>query len=1009
MKGKNFVKIFTIALVLVCIYQLSFTLIANRYESSINKKFDGNSNLAQRYLDSVSNQTLVNLGFAKFTYQQVKEQSINLGLDLQGGMNVVMEVSVVDLIKALSNYSKDPNFNKAIDQAILEEANSQSDFVSIFLKNYYALVPDGKLAAIFATRENIGKIDFNSSNADVEQVIRTEAEGAIDRSFNILRSRIDRFGVTQPNIQRQQGTGRIIIELPGVSNPERVRKLLQGTAKLEFWETYEAAEVLERLFAANKAIKDKLNAEELLKNGKEKVKNEEDNNLNKDTTVAKAAIEPKSDTSLLNNSDLLAELKADSLKNDSTAMSAEEFAKENPLFAVLSPNISQDNRVQQGPVVGFAMARDTAQINRYLAMDEARAALPRNLRLLWTVKGSGETTKFFQLVAIKTRNNDDRAPLEGDAISDARPNLDQNGAVEVSMNMNAEGAKIWKRLTADNIGKSIAIVLDNAVYSFPTVKGEISGGMSSISGGFTQNEAADLANILKAGKLPAPARILEEAVVGPSLGKEAINSGFFSLISGLLLVLIFMIIYYGTSGWVANLALFANVFFIFGVLASLQAVLTLPGIAGIVLTIGMSVDANVLIYERIREELRSGKGLKLAIRDGYLNAYSSIIDANVTTLLTGIILFTFGTGPIQGFATTLIIGILTSLFAAIFLTRLTFDWMLNKNKPLAFESKLSEKAFQNKTYDFMGKRKLMYAISGAIIVTGIISMVARGFSLGVDFSGGRSYIVELPTDAKTSELRTDFGKVSAFKDGVPEIKTFGTNNKFKITTKYLIEDKTEEADEKVAMAIYEGLKSKLTNEMSFEDFEDKIIQSSQKVGPTIVDDIKSSAFWSIIVSLLAIATYIYIRFRKLNYSLGAALSLIHDVLIILSIFSIGYGFLPFNMEIDQAFIAALLTIVGYSINDTVVVFDRLRENLGASKQKDDTEDVVNNAVNGTLSRTLITAVTTIFVVLILFIFGGEVIRAFSFALLIGLVVGTYSSIYIASAIVLDFQQKKLKQ
>lgn len=1000
MKSKGLVRSLVIAFALVCIYQLSFTLVSSRIESKARKFAGGDPVKEKAYLDSIADQKVYNLLVKSFTFQEVKEQQLNLGLDLQGGMNVVMEVSVADVVRALSNYSKDASFNKAIELATERQKSSQLDFVTLFEQAYNEVDPNGKLAAIFATRENQSKIDYNSSNAQVIEMVRLETEGAIDRSFNILRTRIDKFGVTSPNIQRQQGTGRIIIELPGVDNPERVRRLLQGSAKLEFWETYEGGEVIERIFEVNKMLADK---QKLAKSDATK-------------SDATAGTTPSDSAAPAAENDLLTQLAAAdtaAASGDSAQMGVEQSRRDNPLFMLLQPAIFQGEdggtRAMKGPVVGTASIRDTAKINAILAMDEARALLPRNLKLLWTVKGRGEGNKFLDLVAIKTRSNDERAPLEGDVITDARESIDNFNQVEVSMTMNAEGAKVWRRLTADNIDKSIAIVLDDYVYSYPNVNQEISGGMSSISGNFTTEEAKDLANILKAGKLPAPARIVEEAIVGPSLGAEAISAGLISMIAGLLLVLVFMVAYYAKAGIVANVALFANIFFIFGVLASLQAVLTLPGIAGIVLTIGMAVDANVLIFERIREELTGGKSMRLAIADGFKNSLSSIIDANVTTLLTGIILYSFGTGPIRGFATTLIVGILTSLFCALLITRLIIEWQLAKEKDITFGTKWSQTVFTGLNIDFLSKRKMWYGISGAVIIAGMISMFTQGFNLGVDFKGGRSYVVSFEEGKKATDLRS---ALSGVFEGSPEVKTFGSDTKFKITTSYKINEEGEDVDALVEQKLFEGLSGIMVNKIDFETFKAERILSSQKVGPTIADDIKASAFMSIIFSLVVISIYILIRFRKANYAIGAALALLHDVLFVLAIFTLTWKIMPFSMEIDQAFIAAILTIVGYSINDTVVVFDRLREYLNLHHGKDSAE-VINNAVNSTFSRTIITALTTILVVFVLFLFGGETIKGFTFALLIGLFVGTYSSIFIASAVVLDtakwFEGKKPKK
>jgi SecD/SecF fusion protein len=1005
MKSKGAIKFLVYAFMVVCLYQLSFSFLEGVYLNRAKEYAKGDSALEKAYLDSISDVEVLNMGIRKFTFQQIKEHKLNLGLDLQGGMNVIMEVSVSEVVRALSNFSKDATFNKAMALAESRQSNSQSDFVTLFDQAWKEVSNGARLSAVFSTRENQGRITFNSSDAEVIDVIRAETEGAIDRSFNILRTRIDKFGVTSPNIQRQQGTGRIIIELPGVDNPERVRKLLQGTAKLEFWETYENADIIQRIFDVNKL----LGEEKKRSSGKE------------DTALAalSATSESTTDTNAIaatdttNGDDLMKQLaSADTASEGDTSKSMAQARLENPLFALMMPAVTQEkdgsSRSVKGPVIGTSSIRDTAKVNAIFARQEVRALLPRNLRLLWTVKGRGEGERFLDLIAVKTRSNDSRAPLEGDVITDARESLDNMGQVEVSMTMNPEGAKTWRRMTADNIERSIAIVLDDYVYSYPTVRSEISGGMSSISGNFTVDEAKDLANILKAGKLPAPARIVEEAIVGPSLGAEAISSGLWSIVAGMLCVLLFMIAYYARAGVVANVALFANVFFIFGVLASLQAVLTLPGIAGIVLTIGMAVDANVLIFERIREELSGGKSMRMAVTDGFKNAYSSIIDANVTTLLTGIILYSFGTGPIRGFATTLIVGILCSLFSAIFISRLIIDYMVEKNKTVSFGTGWSMRLFSNLNIDFLGRRKLWYSISGFVIIAGFVSMFAQGFNLGVDFKGGRSYIIEVPQGQKSTDIRAALtGPLTS----APEVKTFGSDTKFKVTTSYLIGQQGQEVDEQVERKVFEGLSPILGGKVDFETFRDKHILSSQKVGPTIADDIKTSAVLSIVVSILVIGLYILLRFRKLNYSIGASVALLHDVLVVLAVFSLFWKFMPFGMEIDQAFIAAILTIVGYSINDTVVVFDRLREYLGVHHVSEN-QKIINTALNDTLSRTIITALTTILVVLVLFLFGGEVIKGFTFALLVGLVVGTYSSIFVASSLVVDtdnwFNKRKSK-
>ncbi len=991
MQSKAAIRFFAIVFALVCLYQLSFTWITSRVEKQAKEFAQGDEELERRYLDSISSEGVYNILVKNYTYRECKDREINLGLDLQGGMNVTLEVSVVDLVRAMANNSADPTFNAAIEKALEMQKNSQEDFVTLFGRAFASIDPNAKLAspAIFGTRELSNKINaFESTNQEVLAIIREEAENAIDRSFNILRTRIDKFGVSQPNIQRLGNSGRILVELPGVKDKERVRKLLQGSAKLEFWETYENTEIYPMLEKANEVIKE--------------VEKGESAEVSTDTTaVATTETNPaETDTTKEKSlTDLLAG--ADSTKSDSAAVNNqdfEKFAKENPLFAVMRPSIYQEGGNYypgRGPVVGYVAIKDTAKVNKMLAEKRVKALFPPRIKFLWTVKPYDKEGKFVQLVAIKVTNRDGSAPLEGDVIVDARQDFGQFGKTpEINMTMNGEGAKKWKLLTKENIGKSVAIVLDDYVYSFPTVQGEISGGNSSITGNFTINEAKDLANILKAGKLPAPARIVEEAIVGPSLGKEAIRAGLISFILSLVLVLLYMAFWYSHAGWVANLALFANVFFIMGVLASLGAVLTLPGIAGIVLIIGMSVDANVLIYERVREELSNGKGLRLAIEDGYKNAYSSIIDANVTSLLTGIILYVFGTGPIRGFATTLVIGILTSLFAAIFLTRLVFMTLLDKNKNISFASKITENAFKGLSIDFVGKRKLYYIISGVVILAGTVSFFTKGFNLGVDFKGGRSYVVRFDNNVSTVDVRNTL--TNAFGEA-PEVKTFGGDNQVKVTTKFMIDDNSEDADNNVEKALYTGL-----DQMGGK-YE---VMSSQKVGPTIADDIKTSAVWAILFSLFVIFLYIVIRFKRWQFGLGALVALFHDVMIILSIFSIFYNILPFSMEIDQAFIAAILTVIGYSINDTVVVFDRIREYLGMVTNRKEVKDVINDALNSTISRTFNTSITIFVVLLAIFLFGGEVIRGFSFALLTGIVVGTYSSLCIATPVVVDFMKEK---
>ena len=1031
MQNKGAIKFFAIALAIVCLFQLSFTFFTKRVEKkasefSMNEEArnqakqlaKGNAALEltlldsigkareRYYLDSMSNQPVYNILVRKYTYQECKERELNLGLDLKGGMNVTLEVSVVDVVRALSGYSTNPAFTRAIDMAVQKQRNSQSDFVTLFGESFAEVDPNARLAAIFNTVELKDRVTFNSTNEEVLAVIRQETKGAIDRTFNILRTRIDRFGVAQPNIQQLQTAGRILVELPGIKEPERVRKLLQGTAQLEFWETYEFAELVPYFEEANKRLATDVAVDTTAV-------------VADSTQVAEA---PAVDTTAVAKNDTAKSTLLDKISDTTAAgkdkKSFEEYAKKNPLYAYLNPAIFPDNKGNyfpgQGATVGFSSIKDTARVNRMLR--EIKGVFPRDLKLSWTVKPEKDRPEILELVALKVTSRDGKAPLGGDAVVEARQDYDPNGRVEISMLMNAEGAKTWKRLTADNIGNQIAIVMDGYVYSAPRVNGEIPNGRSSITGNFTVEEALDLANILKAGKLPAPARIVQEEIVGPSLGRESINAGLSSFIIAFLLVLLYMGLYYNRAGWIADLALVTNIFFIFGVLTSLGAVLTLPGIAGIVLTLGMAVEANVIIYERIPEEPRGGKGVCLAITDGYNNAYSAIIDGNVTTLLTGIVLYIFGSGPIQGFATTLIIGIITSLFTAIFISRIIFEWMLRRNKDITFDHSFTRYAFTKVNINFIGIRKKLYMVSGAIILLGIISLATKGLNFGVDFSGGRTYVIRFDKDVTTNDIRSSLAKQFG---EAPEVKTFGGNNQVKVTTKYLIEDNSRTADSVAETRLFEGVKQYYGTSMTREEFtsddDQKVLGrlSSQKVGPTIADDIKQGAVLAVFFALLVIFIYIAIRFKKWQYGLGGLVSLTHDTLITISLYSIFYGILPFNLEVDQAFIAALLTIIGYSINDTVIIFDRIREYITLYPKRS-LQDNMNHAMNSTLGRTFNTAGTTLVVLIAIFIFGGEVIRGFIFALLVGIAIGTYSSIFNATPIAFDMinlsnRRKKQKE
>ena len=1010
MKSKGAIRFFAIALAVVCAFQLSFTVVTQMVRQDAGEISGDNRMQQQRYLDSMSTEVVYDLGIQEYTYAECSERELNLGLDLQGGMHTTLAVSIPDLIRQLAGNNQDETFKKALQQAQERQKQSQERFIDLFYAAYREIDPDGKLAPIFATRQNQDAISFTSSNEEVLRFLRRETSEALDRTYNILRARVDKFGVAQPNIQQQEGTGRIIVELPGVEDPERVRRLLQGTAKLEFFETYENQEILEYLGEANQVLAD-LKALE----NEDSTATDADSSLQieslpestaasenvPDTAVEdplEEAVAGDADTGLADTAqDLLAGLDEDTADAD-TSLTQAQARRQNPLFSVLIPNLRQQGDQQvivPGPVVGFTRGADTAQVREMLQKKEVQQVLPNDARFYWTAKTVSEESNFYQLVAIRVNTRDGEAPLDGSVITNARQDFGQmSGRPEIVMNMSPTGAQKWRRMTADNVGRSVAVVLDNRVYSFPTVQGEIPNGRTQITGDFTITEAKDLATILEAGRLPTQVRIIEEAIVGPSLGEESIQAGLVSLVVGLVLVLVFMAFYYRTAGWVADLALMVNLFYIIGVLASLGAALTLPGMAGIVLTIGMSVDANVLIFERIREELLGDKNTKAAIKDGYDRAYSSILDANITTLLVGIILYTFGTGPIKGFATVLIIGILTSLFSAIFITRLLFEARLGKEKGVAFGSQSTLQALRSFSYNFLGGRKTAYLVSGIIILAGIGSMVVRGLEYGVDFKGGYSYVVRFDQPVQTTRVRDALAEPL---EAAPQVKTFGEANQVKIVTDYLIDSQDEKANDRVEAQLMNGLQTL--------DYGQVKIMSSQKVGPTIADDIKQSAVFSVVFSLLIIFFYIFVRFRKWQYGLGATLTLLHDVLVVFSIFSLLQGLLPFSLEVDQAFIAAILTVVGYSINDTVVVFDRIRERLQLRKRSGFIE-TVNVALNDTLSRTLITSLTTLLVVLVLFIFGGEIIRGFSFALLIGVAVGTYSSVFIATPIVVDLEKEK---
>ncbi|GAB3228020.1 protein translocase subunit SecDF [Algoriphagus aestuariicola] len=976
MQNKGVIVFLTVIITALCLYYLSFTFVS----SGIQQKAEayatdasGNIDFAKRraYLDSIWREPVYNFLGADFTYQEIKETELGLGLDLQGGMHVTLAVSPVEIVKGLAGNPKDEGFNKSIEEAREQAKTSDSKYVDLFYAAWQKNNPGKKLSSIFATAANRGRISLESSDSEILDLINTEVENAIERSFNILRTRIDRFGTSQPNIQRIAGSGRIQIELPGVDNQERVRNMLQGVAKLQFWEVLELNEF-------------------------------------------GGAIENI-------NSTWVADQKATATPVDSA--STAEVSPEDSLKNALEKQLEQidpmGNTTDVSPLISSLKAnyglvydvKDTVAINRIIKNERYKSFLPRDLKLLWGVKPTvaEDGSELLELYAIKTTRGSDEAPLEGDVVTDARQTLDQTSRPAVSMQMNAEGARKWRTLTSENVGRRIAVVLDDYVYTAPVVNGEIPNGQSEIAGNFTLVEAQDLANILKSGSLPAPTQIVEESIIGPTLGKEAQNQGVFSMIAGLSLVVLFMIAYYAKGGLVAIAALVFNIFFILGILAQLGTALTLPGIAGIVLTIGMSIDANVLIFERIKEELRNGVGLIAAINAGYSKAFSAILDGNVTTFLTGAILFALGQGPVKGFAIVLMIGIACSFFSSVFITRVIVSWMTKKGdkSSINFTAPFAKNALSGMNIDFMSKRKFAYLISTSIIVIGLAIAAINGLKFGVDFTGGRSYIVAFEEAVVPSDLKV--GLDGEF-DGSVEVKTYGSNNVLKVTTSYLINEDDDASNKEVEAKVKEGIAN--VTGFTYVDNAEQIsdgqfsITGSSKVGATVADDIKASSAEAMIVALIAIFLYILLRFRKWQFSLASIVALVHDTLFVIAAFAIGSAF-GATFEIDQVFIAAVLTVIGYSINDTVIIFDRIRENIDA-RGTNKLVKVFNDSINQTLGRTLITSFTTLIVVIILLLFGGEVLRGFSFALFVGIVVGTYSSIYIATPIVVDLMKKEIE-
>ncbi|MGE5421532.1 MAG: protein translocase subunit SecDF [Chloroflexota bacterium] len=985
MQNKTAVLILAITLGLVSVYQLSFTGAALKVKKDAKEYAKGDLVRENDYLDSVAALPKEEWSFLGNTFKEVQKKELNLGLDLKGGMNVILEVSVEDILRALSNYNTDKTFNDALARADEMQNTSQVDYLTLFGRAFQEIDPNAKLASIFGTVELRDRINFNSSNDEVLKVLDSEVTAAISNAFNILRTRIDRFGVVQPNITQLATKGRILIELPGQTNPQRVRELLQGTANLEFWETYENSEVIGYLVQANNLLREI--------------------RTNAATTPAQTTTEPATG---LQDTTKSAEDLLDLIGKDTTSKAAQDDSREtfnvqNPLFGVLNPRVSNDGQPLSSSMVGVAAAKDTARVNDMLSLNQIKSLFPRDLKFYWSQNPHkyDPTKTLYELHAIKITTRDGRAPLGGDVITSARTSSGLTGSeVEVNFNMNAEGAKTWARMTRENVGRCIAVILDGYVRSFPVVQGEITGGSTEITGDFTIEEADDLSNILKSGKLPAPAHIISDTIIGPTLGKEAINAGMISFLIAFAIVLMYMIFYYSRSaGTIADIALFTNVFLMLGVLASLSTVLTLPGIAGIVLTMGMSVDANVLIYERIREELRAGKGVKLAVSDGYKGALSAILDSNITTLLTGIVLYIFGTGPIKGFATTLVIGIFTSLFSAIWVTRLIYEWLLKRNTKLSFSIKITANILKNTNIDFMGKRRIFYGISIAVTIIGIASLFIRGLNPGIDFTGGRTYVVQFDQPVRTDEVARTL--TDAFGEA-PQVVTFGNDRQVRITTKYRINETG--VDDQVETALYDGLKSMIPSGVTKEQFLTTYRRSSETVGPTIASDIKTKAVWAVVLSLVMMFFYIFIRFRNWQYGLGAMVALAHDTMIVIGIYSLLWGILPFTMEIDQSFIAAILTVIGYSVNDSVVVFDRIREFLPLHRKRP-VNEVINLAMNDTLSRTLNTGVTSILVLIAMFFLGGATIRGFLFAMIVGIIVGTYSSIFVASSIVYDTSRK----
>ena len=991
MQNKGIVKFIALILILVCVFYLSFSFVTRHYE---NKAAAMGEEAGQEYLDSIMNEK-VYLG--AYSLKQCREMEIGLGLDLKGGMNVILEVSVPDVVAVLADHKTDAAFTKSMEQAKKEEETSQADFVSLFIKYYKQNAPGHRLAEVFATQQMKGKVSTQSSDSEVEAAVRAEVQSAVDNSFLVVRNRIDKFGVVQPNIQKLEGqSGRIMVEMPGIKEPERVRKLLQGSANLEFWETYNSQEIVPLLSQLNQRYAAGADVEAAPADSTKAEVAEAD------STKAEAQAEKASALDKLKKADAKADKGAEAMK------------KQNPLFAVFQPVQGQGLST-----VGYAMARDTADVNKIIYSDIAKQVLPSDLKLLWSAKPADFDTKgqVYELHAIKVTEPSGRAPLEGDVITSAKDGFSQYGQPNVSMQMNSDGARRWAQLTKMNIGRAVAIVLDNTVYSAPRVNSEISGGNSEISGNFTIEDTKDLANTLNSGKMPAPTRIVQEEVVGPSLGAQSIQQGIISFIVAFVLLMIYMLCLYGViPGMMANIALIFNLFFTLGILTSFQAALTMPGIAGIVLSLGMAVDPNVLIYQRTEEELRAGSNVREAMKKGYANAFSAIFDSNLTSVITGFILYAFGTGPIRGFATTLIIGIFCSFFTAVYLTRLVYENRMNKDKwlNLTFSTGFSKNLMQNTKFHFMGMYKKTFTIWGVAAVLFIICLAVRGLSKSIDFTGGRNYVVKLEKSVEPEEVRTALA--GAFGEANVSAIALGTDGKtIRVSTNYKIESNDPTVDDECENILFKAMsQAGLVTQKSVEAFKNPDVRaggsiiSSTKVGPSVAKDITYGAIISVFFALIAIFVYILVRFRNVAYSVGSTIALALDTLIVIGLYSALWGILPMSLEIDQTFIGAILTVIGYSINDKVVVFDRVRENFNLFPKRD-RQQLFNDSLNQTLARTINTSVTTLIVLLCIFILGGDSIRSFSFAMILGVIFGTCSSIFVAAPIAFLTMGRKIKE